>query len=247
MLKADAARGRWDMMLGITGVALVSSSLVPDDAGLPMVSGGLSLMIVAALVGLWRGQRAWQRIWPVIAGLMVAGLPWGVSTWLSLGLLSSLMEGKNVGLAIGGWLGLVLLVVGIARMVMGRESSLRGRTELPEAMREAGKLVLVFTSAVIAQGMKGLGGAYAWVGFGAVGVVASLAVLGFRRLPASVVRRMNTLGTWVVGDGVQETLKVGANRVLRWSRAVVGTLEGEGGMLWVYVVLLFVVMAIGGG
>ena len=85
----------------------------------------------------------------------------------------------------------------------------------------------------------------AFAGFAVAIALAALAMFWLRRLPQRDVDRWGRLIEWLDPNPLYRVLWGGGRALVQLFRAIGDILEGEGAMLWMSVILLLLIIALG--
>lgn len=247
----DPLRERPFMVLLFAGLGVLASVINPGPGTHAVAAVGCSLLLIGGMISVLVPHEPWHRSLVWVAAILLTGLPWTANH--SLASLAASAVGADVVSLIGG----ILMVGGLSAAAIGAASS-RWPVLAPWESGEG-----------FVQGAYGLGLALPLLGVVPVGLL-----LGGQPATAGLVAALLAIGLfaagqWVIGRGDQRLLRIGeastaraaaglraaAGFVWRWvgrhvggaSRLVAGVLEGRAGILWVYVVLLAIGLALAGG
>jgi hypothetical protein len=229
--------------IGMIFIGLVVSSAVPAGADVPITSAIGAMILVGTISRIVRIHSPWQRAIPILATLILVMPAWTVGANLVQGIASLLESGANVGFVVLGSLGLGLMIVGILRDVF--------KTSMIWYVDDLARLL--YTLALLMPVAIGF-----WLGIGTgagVGLrpaLVSLIAAGAAAGVFGAMRRMDSRLLPQIRDGFSRfrpapLLNI-ARGGLRWSskslRTIGGVLEGEGAMLWIFVILMLIQLAI---
>lgn len=246
-LTPDPLRGRTALVLAVAGLGIVSAISHPEGPGVALGNSAAILVTVTVIASLTELRTPWHRIWPVMACVLLIGLPWTPGGSLVAGLVPSVPSLTTSTGAVLGLVALALTCAGLLRL-----------SARPIESWPAGETMV--------KTLYGLGLA-----------LPGIALAGFGMLLAQPPTLPGTAGLLVivlgVGYGWSRRDRTGTREVQRWSRWVawldpaplyaagwrgyraamilirrVGeAVEGEGAFLWVLVALLAVALVMQGG
>ncbi|MFN2275646.1 MAG: hypothetical protein ACK2TX_12455, partial [Anaerolineales bacterium] len=78
-------------------------------------------------------------------------------------------------------------------------------------------------------------------------VLSTLSLFGLRRLPASQAQRWQSIAGKVDPQPIYRLLWRPLRGFARFARTIGAIFEGEGALIWMFVVVLFLVLALGAG
>jgi hypothetical protein len=203
------------------------------------------MLVVGTLSCIFRVHTPWHRVFPALAVLIMAMPVWGAGALLVQGLSYAMGLGINLWIAIVGSIGLAMLAAGILRDVFKKV----------EVWYVDDLARLLYAAALILPAGVGLAlGGGAELAGGARAIVVTLLTIGGAVGIVSLIRRVDR-ATRQRARGFVDRLHMGpilnaAEGSLRWIssslRGIGGILEGEGAMLWVFVIILLVQLVIAG-
>jgi hypothetical protein len=244
----DVLAGRRRLVMAVSGVGMLGASLVEVQPGMPVEAAGLVLLLVGAVVSLGEIYSTWHRLIPGMAMLMIGGMPGSPCGGYSQALAEGLLSSRGAWLAVGGIIGLALLAAGMLRKAFSEIE------EWPE-VEDVSKVV--YGIGLVLPIVAGLGIGIGWKGLSDLGVVdAALfvfvagmgcaAALLSKRLPRYKLLGTNGLARLMEANSMPRGLQRMGEAMMGGVRAVGRMLEGEGGMLWLYAVLLAIALALMG-
>jgi hypothetical protein len=202
--------------------------------------------MIGTLGSIWKIYSPWQRIIPILAGLMILIPIWSPGSMILQALAEGFEAIEDLWVSILGIFGLALIVIGIMRDAF-KELRPWYVDDLARSLYAAAMLLPIVGGFGIS-----IGGT---AGIGVWGIVISLITAGLVGLGVLSMRR--------VGDGWLRRAQMRLSRwnetpflnvagvvaqwILRILRVIGGILEGEGAMLWIFVILLLIQLGSGLG
>lgn len=243
-LAGDPIQGRPFFVLAVAGTGVLATSVYPAATGAILASTGVLILLVGAAISLAEIHSPTHRLWPVSAAVIIVGAPFTPGGVLAGALARGFAGPETAGVALLGAVGLVALGIGMIAGVVSAESN----WPVGESMVRVVYGLGIGLPVLVALGMglwapqaASFGGAILFIGAGTA-VVLGRSILG--RLPYGY----SELGRRVVSRLDPDPLYRAAGRtyvgVLRFVRTVAEPLEGEGGMLWMLVVVILVLLGV---
>ncbi len=246
-LNADPIRGRSSLILAVAGIGLVSAVNHPAGPAYALGASAVIMVTVAVVASLTELRTPWHRLWPLLACVLLIGLPWTAGGAMMAGIVPARLNILSGFGAVLGLVSMVFTVTGLARLALRAEEPWPKGETLVKTLYGLGLalpgLALAGYGILIRQpptvpGIAGL-----------LVVVLGLAFGWWRRdrLEARRVQRWTRLVAWLDPT----PLYAGVWRLYRATMAAVRgigeALEGEGAFLWVLVALLAVALVLQGG
>jgi hypothetical protein len=246
VLEPDSVRGRPYLGLGICGWGLLVASARPDQASGALVAAGILLLMTGSITSLVQIYTPAHRIWPVAAAALLVGLPWTPASGLFSRMIQGFRGAVDIWPVIVGVAGSAALAAGFARVAFGPPA----RWEASESLSR-----LTYGVGLALPAIAGLGlGIQMQPAITLAGIVISLATLGL------------AVAIWQAATRLPQAGRVSGRRLARWldlepfSRPAAGIyglamralqsigqlLDGEGGMLWLMVILIMIFIGIRG-
>ncbi len=242
-LETDVVAARPFLVLAISGqgVLIASSS---SDNGNVIVAAGVLLLLVGTVLSVVEIFTPIHRLWPGLCGLVLAGLPGTPGSVLSSALIVNGFDIPQIVSLVLGVLGMVLLSVGALRLFF-----------LPSVPWPTAESLVRFVyglglglPVLVAVGL----GFWMWDGFSLQGfilfmvatILAAFTIINMRRLPLRDLARWGKIMVWLDPTPIYNALASGSRAVMRVVRATSGVMEGEGAMLWLFVILLLLFLGL---
>lgn len=243
-LKRDAIEGRRFLVLGISGLAMMAAGQRAETAADAVAAAGVLLLLIGGLVSLIELHSPSHRVWPVLGGVMLAGLPLSAGGVLASAFGDGLTDPLGVGMAVVGGAGLAALGLGVTR------EALRPLSPWPTGeslVRTAYGLGLALPALVaVGLGMWAPGAA-TWRGltvFGLSALVSAAALLWARRSARRRLERARRMAEMLDPGPLYRAAWRVFGQAVRATRALTALFEGEAAMLWAYVIVLLVWLAV---
>jgi hypothetical protein len=225
------------LVFGLGGVGLLGAGISHADAASSLAAAAVCILLAGGLTILGDIYAAWHRAFPLLAGVIVAGFPFGAGSSIGNALGQGILAPQTRLLAGVGILGLALLSAELLIGVGGAKEKWRVMEDARRIAYGLGMLLLALlgTSLGIRQ-PRTLAGGLIFLIVLAVGFGFSRLRL---RLPIEEIStRLQGAWRWLDLAPMGGALNRIGSGVLRYVRATGRILEGEGGMLWVIVILM---------
>lgn len=240
----DPVVGRRFLVLGLTGVGVLAATLpgeLPQD-----VFGivGALVLLAGGVVSLAEIHTPAHRAWLAAGGLLLAGLPGSVGGRLVVSIGTGLSGGEAWWAAAAAGIGVILLAAGSGRAVMATSSAWASGESLVQMLYGGG--LLLPTLAGLGLGLW-TRESFSLAGLAIFLVAVATSILGVWRVlrsggaPSGRLVRLLRLAD---PAPVYRLLWAGYRRLIRWMGSLTAALDGEGAMLWTYVVLVLVVLSL---
>ena len=230
-------------VLTLSGLGLFTASIFPSGAS-GITAAAVLILLVGTVISLTEIHLPTHRIWPFISMFILFGLPIAPGGILS-GLIGfGLLEGDFRLISILGILGMTLLGLGSIKVFMQEvipwaEGESRVRT-----IYTLGLALPVF----VAIGLR----IRDYTSITLVEIVVFLITLGFSALTYLLLRRaptervldvqekLNLIDLSPIYDSIGRVI----GSILRAIRSIGGIFEGEGAMLWIFVIVIILIIAL---
>jgi hypothetical protein len=245
-LAEDPVQGRPFFVLAIASIGVLAAGLDAPATGVILANTGTLILLVGCAFSLAEIHSPAHRIWPIVAAVIVVGAPFTLSGVLAGALARGLAAAGTAWLAVLGGIGLAAIGIGVGGGATAPQSNWPVGESLVRVVYGLG--IALPTLVAIGMGLqmplgRSLGGA---IFFAGIGLAALLGRAALPRLPyryrdlgkraASILDPSSLYrGAWTASVGV-----------LRLVRALASPLEGEGGMLWMLVVVILVILGLRG-
>ena len=244
-LAEDPIQGRPFFVLAIAGTGLLAAGVDPTATGAILTNTGILILLVGAAFSMAEIHSPAHRLWPIAAAVIVVGAPFTPGGVLAGAFARGFTGAGTAWLALLGGVGLAAIGTG---MIAGAVSP-QSNWPIGESMVRVVYGLGIGLPVLVALGMglqtpqaTSLGGVVFFIG---AGVAALFGRYAMHRLPYGY----KELGRGVASRLDPDPLYRAAWRVyvsiLRFVRTVAEPLEGEGGMLWMLVVVILVLLGIG--
>ena len=244
-LHTDVATARLFLVLGVSGLGVLAASLSVGSGGAPIAAAGIVLLFAGTVVSLTEVFVPTHRLWLGLASILMAGMPGTPGGVIAASLVESALNGSPLGLVIIGILGLILLTSGCLRLIFLPIRPWPSSESLVRVMYGLGLALPGIVSFGLGLRMSGSVTLEAVAGFAIALTIATLAFFWLRRLPQRDVDRWGRLIEWLDPNPLYRLLWGGSRALIQFFRAIGDILEGEGAMLWMSVILLLLIIALG--
>lgn len=229
---------------GLIFIGLIVASAMPAGEDIPIASAVSAMILVGTIGRIVRIHSPWQRVIPVLATLILVLPIWTVGSTLVQGIASLLASGSVLWIAVLSALGLGVLAAGVLRDVL--------QTSMVWYVDDLARLL--YTLALLLPVVVGFWlGIKTGAGISLHPLVVTLIAAGTAAGIFAAMRRLDSTSLQRFRDGFDRFRSDPMLRIARsglsWSskslRTIGGVLEGEGAMLWIFVILMLVQLAIG--
>ena len=246
MLEEDDTDRQRFFTFGIAFLGILASTVPSAASEAPLVASTMVLLIVGSIGSLTQIHSPWHRVFPAIGAVILIMPVWAVGAKLVQGLAKGLDVGNGMWITIVGIIGLAMLVEGLLR-----DAFKKLQTWYVDDLAR-----LLYSAALILPVMVGFGlggGTATGVELGAILVTAitasaALGSVGFmQRRRRTLLRGAREYISKVDLAPTLNSAGAGLSWASRLLRGLGEVLEGEGGMLWVFVILLMIQLSVSGG
>lgn len=240
----EAVGGRRFLVLGLSGLGVLAATLGGASPGGVVAATGSLVLLVGAVVSLNEIHHRAHRAVGAVAALLTLGLPLTPGATLMVALLGGLARPQERWIALVGLFGMLLLGVGTLRRILGPQTPWASGESLVKILYGAGVLlpILAGVGLGLRAGVDIRGPALA-VSAGMTGVAAAVALTS-RRLAGRRIERWRRWLGYLDLTPLYGAIWLVIRECLRMVRTAGDLFEGEGAMLWTYVVLLIVSLAV---
>jgi hypothetical protein len=244
-MHADIATGHPFLILGVSGIGVLVASISSSGQGAPLTAAGFLLLMAGVILSLSEVYAPYHRMWPGIAGLMLAGMPGTPGGVIADVLASEIIGGGSILLALLSILGFIMIAAGSFRLIFLTAKSWSTADSLRRMLFNLGLALPFFVSIGVGLRMPGSFSLRALVIFVASVALAYLVLFWLRRLPGIDVNRWNRLLSWLDPSPIYNAIWNSGLYLIRAIRTLGDILEGEGAMLWMLVILVLLYLALG--
>ena len=240
----EAVGGRRFLVLGLSGLGVLTATFAGASPVGVVTATSTLVLLTGAVVSLSEIHSPVHRAWAVLAALFCVGLPLTPGALLADALLEGLGSSADRLFAAVGLLGMLLLGLGTLRRALVPQTPWASGERLVKILYGAGMLLPLLAGVGLslrsASGVSVQGIAFS-AGMAAVVVVAAWIS---RRLEGKRLDRWRRWLTYLDPSPLYRLIWPVMRQGLRAIKAIGDLFEGEGAMLWTYVVLLLVFLAI---
>jgi hypothetical protein len=245
VLEADVIRSRPFFVLTISSLAVLAGLSPSGVEG--SRAAGVILLLMGATLSLIEIHSPAHKVWPLLVALVLIGLPWTPGGILAESFGGSFLAGGLSLRIVAGTLGLSTLGLGALHIFYEVESPWPTSESLVRLMYGLGLALPVLVSIGLGIWFHTLPALGGLIIFATAGLFMALGFLGLRRLPANQVQRWQSLAGKIDPQPVYRLFWIPLRRTARYMRSVGMAFEGDGAMIWMFVVVLFLVLALGVG
>jgi hypothetical protein len=240
----DLLEGRRYLVLGLSGLGIVGGCLAAAGPGKAIAAAGSLLFLVGAVTSLNEIHTPSHRVWPVVGALMLAGVPWTPGGMIAQTLATGAVQDGAWLTAAAGMVGMGALAIGALRGALAASTAWPSGESLTRMVYGLGlalPLLVAVGLGIWTPGSAGLPGAAAFILTAGLSVMV---ILAMRRIPARRLDRWRRLLSLLDPQPFYRLLWSGFSSLMRGVRAIGEVLEGEGALLWTYVILIMVLLAV---
>jgi len=245
VLEADAIRSRPFFVMAISSLAVLVG--LSQSAAEGARAAGVALLLMGATLSLAEIHSPAHRIWPLLVAVVLIGLPWSPGGIIAGAFGDSFASGANLLMVVFGVLGMAALGLGAVHVFYDEETSWPTSESMVRVMYGLGLAIPVLVSVGLGIWFKTMPGLPGLIVFAASAVITALSFLGLRRIPASRAQRWQTAAGKINPEPVYRLIWNPLRAAARAIRAIGAVFEGDGAMIWMFVVVLFIVLALGAG
>jgi hypothetical protein len=242
----DPVQGRPFFILAIASTGVLAAGMDPSMAGVILANTGALILLVGSAFSLAEIHSPSHRIWPIAAAMLVVGAPFTLSGVIAGALATGFVSVGTAWLAILGAIGLAALGIGVVSGATAPQTNWPIGESMVRVVYGLGIALPVLVAIGMGFQMASARSLAGGVFFAGVVLAALLGRVALRRLPY----RYKELGMRAAARLDPASLYRGAWRayvgVLGFVRALAQPLEGEGGMLWMLVVVILVILGVRG-
>lgn len=240
----DAVGGRRFLILGISGLGILASTVAGADPYVVISATGTLILLLGAVVSLSEVHAPFHRAFPSLGALFVVGLPFGPGVPVIGALAHGIASAQDRAIAAAGLLGALLLGLGVAR------GAFSGQSPWPSAERV---VKILFGAGLLLPILAGVGlrlwsdrtidprEAITSIG---LAVLMTTAAFVLPRMPRRRLDRWRRHLHYLDPTPAYRLVWGLVVVILRALRGLGDLVEGEGAMLWTYVALLLVLLAV---
>lgn len=243
-LERGPLAGRRFLVLGLLGMGVLASSLPSVSVGTVLAAAGALLLLAGGVVSLAEVHTPAHRGWIAAGAVLLAGMPWTPGGRMATALGAAMQDS-------GTWWVIMLAVAGSTALTFGASRSLRAPSTPWPSGESLVRTVYGMGLALPTLTALGLGiwtsGSASVPGVTVFLLSAGLGIALFwttRRKAGDRPSRWERLAPLLDLAPVYRWMWGGYRRLMRLVRALARVLEGEGAMLWTYVVLVLVILSL---
>ncbi len=246
VLARDIIRARPYMVLTVAGTGLWVASGLAESAASVMTATLVLLLLAGVTISLAERYERWHAAFPVLAALLFAGVPFSPGAVILKGALSPQRPGLGLIWTPAALLGLAAMAAGaLSRLGKAKKHWIAGE-RLARWTYSAGLLLPTAIAALLAPRFGAEASIQGALGF----VIAALLAAGIwwwrRRLLEAAALRLERMARWLDFGPLYACVAAIYRSLLRVLKGVANALEGKAGLLWLYLVLLLLLLAVPG-
>ena len=243
VLEADVIRSRPFFVLTVSSLAVLAGFTPGGAEG--SRAAGVILLLMGATLSLTEIHSPAHKIWPFLVALVLLGLPWTPGGILAEAFGASFLAGGLSLAIITGTLGLSALGLGALHVFYMDESPWPTSESLVRLMYGLGLALPVLVSIGLGIWFRTLPAIAGVAFFASAALFMGLGFFVLRRLPANQVQRWQSLAGKIDPQPLYRLFWIPLRRSAHYLRSVGMAFEGDGAMIWMFVVILFLVLALG--
>ncbi len=241
----DRETARPFLLLGISGLGVITAGLNPATGGGPITAASGVLLLAGAVFYLAEIYAPPHRAWVGLAALFLAGIPGTPTGVISAALVTGVVDPTSLVVTILGVIGLVLLTIGGMRYIFLPSIAWPTGESLVRFVYGLGLLLPLLVGFGLGLRMPGSVSLESGIVFVIVIGIASLSIVLLRQFPEGRIYRWSRVFSWLDPDPLYRILSRLSRTLISLFRMVGELLEGEGAMLWMIVILMIVILAQG--
>jgi hypothetical protein len=245
ILESDALRSRPFFVMGISSIAVLAGFTGADAEGVR--AAGVALLLMGATLSLAEIHTPAHRIWPLLAALFLIGTPWTPGGILAGLFGQEFIGGGSIYTAIIGLFGMSALGLGALHVFFVEETPWPTSESLTRLTYGMGLAIPVLVGVGVGIWFRTLPQLPGLIFFGGSILISGVGFLLLRRMPATEAQRWQAFAGLVDPQPVYRLLWYPLRSFARVMRSVGAVFEGQGALIWMFVVLLFLVLALGNG
>lgn len=243
VLEDDVIESRPFFVLAISSLAVLAGA-VEWGADSPRAAG-VTMLLIGATLSLSEIHSPTHRVWPMLGALILVGLPFSAGGALAAVFGRILIIGGSVPALIIGFMGLTLLGLGALHAVLESETPWPSGETLVRVMFGVGIALPLLVSIGLGIWLQAVPEIEGLLSFGISAALCALLYFILRRLPAELIQQWQGMAVMADPQRVYRAMWSPLRILARIARVFGSLFEGEGALLWMLVVVLFIVLALG--
>ena len=244
VLDNDILPARPFYVLTLSGIGIFAASVYPNG-GVAIAAAAALILLIGAVISLTEVHLPSHRIWPLISTFIILGAPFSPGGVLAVSIGGGFLEGDLKVLAIFGVLGLLLLGLGSIKVIVQDLTTWSEGESRVRMIYTLGLALPVFVAIGIGIREISIISIAGIVVFLLVLVLGIISFVALRRIPEEDIEQLRARIDFFDTGPLYDTLR----RILQMSMDVIlsigGVLEGEGALLWMFVIVMIIVLALG--
>lgn len=234
-------------VLGVSSLGVLSVGVSQPAAATGIVAAGSILLTTGVILAVYDILSGWHRGVILVSSLMLAGLPFTPGAVLIDAFTPRSPPRLAMSFGAVGLLGVLALTLGSLRVVFAPRKPWPSSEAATRIAYGVAGLLPILGGILVGWRMGVDLQMTAILVFSLVVGMSVFLVLRFRHIPSLQLDRIGRLFLWFDLRPFFRLLLMGFRVLLFAMRTLSETLEGEGAMLWVFVMLLLLAVALGGG
>jgi hypothetical protein len=235
-----------DMILAVSGIGLLAASISPENAAPIIVGYGAVILLLGTTHSFLTIHESWHNIVYIFFIATMVGMPGTIGNRLSHQISASMSTKTALGISILVSLGTISLGVGFLRSTLAHKQEWRSAETISRISYSSGWLVL--TMAAFLANLPDLANIATGdiLYFLIMGTLITAILFGTKYVDMNkylqIVEKIAFPKVRMRTDIIKEAYE-GFKTIMRGFASL---FEGETGMLWVFVILVLLILAIGG-
>ena len=244
VLDNDVLQARPFYVLTLSGIGIFAAS-VYSNGGVAIAAAGALILLIGAVISLTEIHLPSHRVWPLLSTIILLGAPISPGGVLATSIGEGFLVGDLKILAITGVLGLLFLGLGSIKVIL---------QDLTPWSEGESRVRMVYTLGLALPVFVAVGiGIREVSNISIAGLVLFLMVLvlgifsfaALRRIPEEDIEQVRARIEFFDTGPLYDTLRRVIQFLLDVIRSFGGVLEGEGAILWMFVIVMILALALG--
>ena len=244
ILDNDVLQARPFFVLTLSGIGIFAASVHPNGGGAITAAAAL-ILLIGAVISLTVIHLPSHRIWPFLSTIILLGAPISPGGVLAASIGEGFIAGDLKALAISGVLGLLLLGLGSIKVIVQDLTPWSEGESRVRMIYTLGLALPVFVAVGIGIREVSIISIAGLIVFLLVLVLGIFSFVVLRRIPEEGIERLRARIDFFDTGPLYNTLRRILQILLDMIRSIGGVLEGEGAILWMFVIVMILVLALG--
>ena len=233
------------LYIGVLGIGILSASYESIEAGILISSLGVLVSLLNLTLGYLPIHENWHTVVPALFIAMLAGLPGTLGSVLGTSTANEIIRSGAVGIALFVWFGMGILAGTFIKNAVLYPVDWKNSENLTRISYAIGLVFLVLNGVLIGIEMKQDVTLNALILFLSVALIAGLFYYSMTKFGDKVTNgTVRYFGIPRMELGLTGIRQFG-HYFFRILSGIGDILESENGMLWAFVILQFIILAIG--